>query len=86
MIDSHIKIDYAKTNRTKEVKMEKTIKVDGMTCEHCKMRVEMAVSKVAGVTSAVASLNDGTVIVQSDGDVEKAVVAAIEDAGYDVIA
>jgi len=36
--------------------MKKVIKVSGMTCEHCKARVEKALSSVDGVKSAKVDL------------------------------
>lgn len=65
--------------------MTEIIKVDGMSCEHCEMRVTKAVKAVGGVLSAKASADDGlvTVELESAGALE-AVKTAITDAGYDV--
>ena len=41
--------------------MEKvTLKVDGMSCEHCVKAVNNALAGIAGVTDIVVSLKDGT--------------------------
>ncbi len=73
-----------KTNKGEE-KMKNTIKVDGMTCNHCKARVENAVSQVEGVVGAEVSLEDKCVNYESKIDVADKVKKAIEDSGYKVI-
>jgi len=61
-----------------------TLKVEGMTCGHCKMAVEKAAKSVAGVSGAEVDLAAKEVKV-SGSFAKGAVVAAIEDAGYDVV-
>jgi copper chaperone len=63
-----------------------TYVVTGMTCSHCRVAVTDEVIKVAGVTSVTVDLE--TKLVQIHGhDVEPAaVVAAIDEAGYDAVA
>lgn len=65
--------------------MSKTIlKVDGMTCNHCKMRVEKAISGVNGVEHVEVDLAAKEVVVT--GEVEQSKLAqVIVDAGYTVI-
>lgn len=61
------------------------LKVEGMTCGHCKMAVEKAAKSVAGVTGAEVNL--GTKLVKVSGDFDHtAVTKAIEEAGYQVVA
>jgi len=64
--------------------MSQTIlKVEGMTCNHCKMRTEKALQGVSGVESVKVDLAAKEAVVT--GDVERAnLVKAIEDAGYSV--
>lgn len=66
--------------------MEQVIRVDGMTCGHCKQSVEGALSKLDGVKSAAVDLENKNVTV--DFDDNKVSVSdmetAIEDQGYDV--
>ena len=45
--------------------MKKIIKVDGMHCDHCKMRVEKALKKISGVTSAIVNLESKTAEIES---------------------
>ena len=63
-----------------------TYLVPGMTCSHCQVAVTEEVTKVAGVTGVKVDLE--TKLVQVDGrDIEPAaVVAAIDEAGYDAVA
>lgn len=63
-----------------------TYAVAGMTCSHCQVAVIGEVTKVAGVTAVNVDLE--TKLVQIHGsDVEPAaVVAAIDEAGYDAVA
>lgn len=64
-----------------------TLKVEGMTCGHCKMAVEKALKSLSGVSQAEVNLAAKEVVVSYDaGQVElSAIKAAIEDAGYDVV-
>ena len=64
-----------------------TYTVTGMTCSHCVASVREEVTKVDGVSAVDAELATGTVIVQSEGPVDRAaVVAAVDEAGYEVTA
>ncbi|CAD2072072.1 copper chaperone CopZ [Phocicoccus pinnipedialis] len=66
--------------------MEQVIKVEGMTCGHCKSAVEGALSKLDGVKSANVDLENKNVTVDFD-DSKVSLVdmeTAIEDQGYDV--
>ena len=66
--------------------MKKTIKVDGMHCNHCKMRVEKALKKLPGVTSAIVDLETKSAEIESDSEIEDAAIkTAIDDIGFKVI-
>lgn len=64
------------------------IKVEGMTCGHCKSSVEGALTKLEGVVSAVVDLGADNVTVEYD----EAKVSLdqlkeeIEGVGFDVVA
>ena len=63
--------------------MEKTLKIEGMMCPHCEMRVKKALEAVPGVASATASHTDGTAVVTLSRDVDPEVLKkAVEDQGY----
>ena len=61
------------------------IKVEGMSCNHCKMAVEKAAKSVDSVEDAVVSLENREVEVNLRQDSPQAVEqikTAIRDAGY----
>jgi len=62
--------------------MAQTITVEGMTCGHCEGTVEDAVESVSGVLSASADREQDSVSVEGEAD-QDALIAAVEDAGYD---
>lgn len=65
---------------------EEVLKVQGMSCNHCKMAVEKAVKNLPGVSAADVDLPAGTVRVTFDpGAVSHDKIAsAIDKAGYKV--
>ncbi|KGP75833.1 hypothetical protein JT05_08455 [Desulfosporosinus sp. Tol-M] len=64
--------------------MSRTIlKVEGMTCTHCKLRVEKALLVVSGVESVKVDLASNEALVTGDAERTK-LIKAIEDAGYTV--
>ncbi len=66
--------------------VEKTMKIEGMMCEHCEARVKKALEAVPGVESAVASHKDGTAVVTLSQDVPyETLKKAVEDQDYKVI-
>ncbi|WP_323659034.1 heavy metal translocating P-type ATPase [Aliarcobacter butzleri] len=73
-------------NISKGDKMEKILKVDGMTCGHCKARVEKVVSVIDGVDSVEVDLASKNVTVKMSKDIsEQTLSDVIVDAGYEVI-
>jgi copper chaperone len=60
-----------------------TYRVDGMTCDHCKAAVSEEVVKVAGVEAVDVDLDTKLVRVFGEGVDHDAVVAAVDEAGYD---
>lgn len=68
------------------VRSDITLKVSGMSCDHCKKAVETSVGVLPGVTKVEAVVDQGKVNVSFDpskvnlNDIKK----AIEDAGYEV--
>ena len=61
-----------------------TLSVPGMTCGHCEAAVTKEVSSVAGVTAVAVDLDAKLVTVTGAGLDRDAIVAAIDDAGFDV--
>lgn len=75
-----------KNNILKGDEMEKILKVDGMTCGHCKARVEKVVSAIDGVDSVEIDLASKNVTVKMSKDIsEQTLSDVIVDAGYEVI-
>jgi copper chaperone CopZ len=60
------------------------LRVTGMTCGHCQLKVEKALKAVGGVYSAIVDLQDGEAEVDFDDDAATTIqlVSAIEKAGY----
>lgn len=72
------------TETKEEIKMTKTIFVDGMMCNHCKAHVETALKGVAGVTDAVAYLESKTATATLSDDIDiNILIDAVKNAGYD---
>jgi copper chaperone len=60
--------------------------VPGMTCDHCRVAVTEEVTKIAGVRAVDVDLDTKLVRVEGTGVDRTAVVAAIDEAGYDAVA
>jgi copper ion binding protein len=58
--------------------------VPGMSCDHCKTAIVNEVSAVDGVRAVEVDLETKQVAVRGDALSDKAVRAAIDEAGYDV--
>lgn len=72
-------------NSKGENKMEKILKINGMSCDHCVAHVKKALEQVDGVKSAEVSLENKQAKVYLSKEVEeKAFKEAIEDAGYEL--
>ena len=66
--------------------MQKTMKIEGMMCQHCEARVKKALEKLEGVQEAVASHEAGTAVVTLTADVANDVLKqAVEDQDYIVL-
>lgn len=64
---------------------ETTLKVEGMTCNHCKTAVEGALTELDGIESAIVSLQDHRVDIIHDEKITKeTMIEVIEEQGYDV--
>jgi copper chaperone len=65
---------------------ERAYQVRGMTCSHCVASVREEVSEVPGVTDVDVDLASGRVTVSGDAFSDDAVRAAVQEAGYAVVA
>lgn len=58
--------------------------VTGMTCGHCEASVKEEVGEVAGVTAVeVDRVNDAMTVISDESVDPAAVIAAVEEAGYE---
>jgi copper chaperone len=67
---------------------EKTMNVQGMSCDHCRMAVTRAVGAVPGVAGVEVNLEEGTVKVSFDETQVRldSLRQAIRGEGYEVVA
>jgi copper ion binding protein len=65
--------------------MKTTLKIDGMSCEHCVHHVTEALKGVTGVSSAKVDLKKKSAEVEhADSVSPDSLRAAVEEAGYEV--
>ncbi|RPF57543.1 copper ion binding protein [Abyssicoccus albus] len=66
--------------------MEKVIKVEGMTCDHCVKAVKGALLEQESVNTVDVNLEDGLVGVEFDDDITlDQIKGIIEEQGYDAV-
>jgi copper chaperone CopZ len=66
--------------------MKTTLKIEGMSCDHCVKHVKEALEAVEGVISARVSLKDNSAEVDhGDGVKSEALKAAVSEAGYEAV-
>jgi copper chaperone len=58
-----------------------TLKVSGMTCNHCVSAVTKALAAVPGVESAEVSLENARAVVKGSADAQ-VLIAAVKEEGY----
>lgn len=68
----------------KEFDMGLTLKVEGMSCQHCVAAVKRSLEDVEGVESAAPDLDSGEVVIAGDHLDEEKLAAAVREAGYTV--
>ena len=65
--------------------MVKTLKIEGMMCEHCQMHTKKALEAVEGVAFADVSYKDGSAKVTLNSDVaDEVLIKAVTNEGYKV--
>ena len=75
----------ARKKKLGSVAAKRTVKVDGMTCQHCVNRVMEAINSMDGA-SAEVHLRRGLVVVSMETPMEDETIRnAIEKAGYTVL-
>lgn len=77
-------LNNEKTNKERRIKM-KTILIEGMQCNHCKMTVEKALNSINGITKVEVSLENKNAVIECEKDVDdKDIKEAIEEQGFKV--
>ena len=92
VVTNALRLNFFKMHKNKinhkESKMEKTIEIKGMMCQHCEMHVKKALEALEGVESAVASHEQGkaTVTLKEGASLDEAAVKnAVTEAGYEFV-
>ncbi len=65
--------------------MKKTIKIKGMSCQHCVMAVTKALESIEGIESVSVNLEEGEAAFEERKTVDRDEIAKkVRDAGYEV--
>lgn len=81
VLSNALRINKIKKEEIKS--MNKTVKIEGMMCEHCKKRVEDALKQIGG--DALVDLENGTALLKETSLSDDQIKDAIEEAGYEVV-
>lgn len=81
-----VKNNQAESAETKAQIVELSLKVEGMTCDHCEMSIQKGVGELPGIESVLANHEDSTTVVKFDQSKtsEEDIKKAIEKRGYQV--
>ncbi|MBQ8375096.1 MAG: heavy metal translocating P-type ATPase [Clostridia bacterium] len=72
-------------NKSEDIAMKKTLKIEGMMCQHCVAHVTKALSGVEGVSAVDVNLKKKSATVELTTEVaDETLTAAISEAGYEV--
>lgn len=71
-----------KRKKIKNVKYQKTFRVEGMHCKHCKIRVEEVVGDIKGVCGRVELKKGELIVSYSEEIADEEIIKRIERAGY----
>lgn len=63
---------------------EVTIKIEGMSCQHCAARVKRALDAIEGVAKSDVAIGSATVLFDESKAKKEDIIAAVEKAGYKV--
>lgn len=80
--DSEIKV---KRQKLKEVKAIKTLRIEGMSCDHCRQRIENELNSMDQVNAKVSLKKKEAVIKLGKEIDDEVLVQAIEKLGYQVV-
>jgi len=72
-------------NKKEDIKM-KTIMIEGMQCNHCKMSVEKALNSIEGIENVEVDLDGKKAVIESNKEIEDSKIkSVIEEAGFNVV-
>lgn len=73
-------------SKERESKIMKTVYIDGMQCNHCKMTVEKVLKSINGVINVEVNLDNKNAIIESEKELDnKEIKRLIEEQGFNVI-
>ena len=76
---------FKENKKDKEDVMKKTLKIEGMMCQHCVAHVTKALQGIEGVASVEVNLKKKTAVVELSKEIDDATfISAIAEAGYEV--
>jgi copper chaperone len=64
---------------------ELTLTIEGMSCQHCVMRVKKAIDALHGVTKSDVAIGRAVVSVDESKVKKEEIIATVEKAGYKVV-
>lgn len=63
----------------------KTIYINGMQCEHCKIRVEKALLSINGIVKVNVDLDNNNAVIECENQIDdNKIKEVIEDVGFEV--
>ncbi len=66
--------------------MKKLIKIEGMTCDHCKKRVYDGLKEIEGITSVNVDVESKQAIINLKNEISnEEIIKIIDEIGYDVV-
>jgi copper chaperone len=65
---------------------EAQLKIEGMSCNHCVMRVKKALDQLPGVTESKVEIGGAVVVFDPAKTEQSALAKAVENAGYKITA
>lgn len=71
--------------KLKNVIAQKTVVIEGMTCEHCKNRVEKSINEIDGAAAKVKFKKKEAVVALEKEISDEQLRMAVEKAGYQVV-
>ena len=82
-IDKNSSKSESEENKEENVMNKKTIVIEGMQCNHCKMTVEKVLGAIDGVEKVEVNLSEKTAIIEMSKEVdENTIKSVIEEAGF----